>query len=259
VSTVTTPRNPTVPASPDDDPTGVRDLLSSLPQPDPMPGYLVERINASLAAEQAQRAASSSTVSVTPLLATRRRRLGRVLFAIAGAAAAVALVAVVGDNLFKTGQSTTITGSAAAPITSSSRAADGAKGQGFKDEASGAAAPAATPPLVQIRLSETRYTQADFVTQARILAALDQIRQLSTESAESADAGPLGTTPGLTECLTAIGAPGAQVVRADLAFYEGRPAAIIVATTHGLRSAYAVGRRCSRADATVLRPATLLP
>jgi len=255
VSTVITPHNPNVPApSSDDDPTGVRELLSSLPQPDPMPGYLVERINASLAAEQAQRATSGSAASVTPLLAGPRRRPGRLLFAIAGAAA-VAMFAVVGTNVFKADQSP-ISGSAAAPITSSSRAAEGAAPQSLQDKASGAAAPEATPTLVQIRLSETQYTQADFVTQALTLLGMDRF-QLS--AAESAYAGPLGTTPGVTDCLSAIGAGGAQLVRADLAFYDGRPAVIIVATTNGVRSAYAVGRQCSRRDATVLRPATPLP
>jgi hypothetical protein len=256
VSTVNPPRNPNVPApSPDDDPTGVRDLLSSLPQPDPMPGYLVERINASLAAEQAQRDISRSAASVTPLLASPRRRPRRLLLAITGAAAAVALFAVVGTNLFNASQPP-ISGSAAAPITTGGRAAEGVAPQSLQDKASGAGAPATTPTLVQIRVSETRYTQADFVTQARTLLAPAPIRPLT---AKSADAGPLGTTPGLTDCLSAIGAGGAQVVRADLAFYEGRPAVIIVATTNGIRSAYAVGRQCSRANAAVLRPATPLP
>ena len=49
-----TPRNPPG-DSPEDDPTGVRALLSSLPEPEPMPAYLVDRISASLAAEQASR------------------------------------------------------------------------------------------------------------------------------------------------------------------------------------------------------------
>ena len=244
---------------PDDDPTGVHDLLSSLPPPGQMPGYLVERINASLAAEQAQRAAISSTTSVTPLLASTGRRRGRLLFAITSAAAAVALVGLVGNNVFRTSQSTSISGSAAAPITSSSRASDGGAPQSLQDKASGAAAPAATPPLVEIQLSETRYTQADFATQARALLALDQIQPLATSSAEYAAAGPVVTTRGLTDCLSAIGAGSAQVVRADLAFYEGRPAVIIVATIRGQRSAYAVGRQCSHTDAKVLRPATLLP
>ena len=53
--TVTTPRHQPGPVRPEDDPTGVRALLSSLPEPGPMPEHLVERISASLAAEQANR------------------------------------------------------------------------------------------------------------------------------------------------------------------------------------------------------------
>ena len=238
-------------SSPDDDPTGVRALLSALPEPDPMPDYLVERINASLAAEQAQ--GSFSGASVTPLLATRGRRLGRVLFAIAGAAAAVALVSVVGSNLLKVIQPATSSGAAAA-ITSGAREASGATLSGADDKA----AASSTPPIIEIRLSETRYTQADFVIQARTLrsVALDSSQP---KAAESPGVERLRTAVGLADCLSAIGAGGAQMVRADLAFYEGAPAVIIVADTDGMPMAYAVGRECSLADAAVLRPATPLP
>ena len=75
----------------------------------------------------------------------------------------------------------------------------------------------------------------------------------------SSGVGPVGTAVGLTDCLRAIGANGAELVRADLAFYEGAPAVIIVATTNGIPTAYAVGRQCSLADPAVLRPATPLP
>ena len=245
--------------SPDDDPTGVRDLLSALPQPAPMPAYLVERINASLAAEQAQRAAAPSTTSVSPLLSPRRRAR-RVALAVAGAAAAVALFAAVGSNLFQPGRSTTVSGVASAPIPSPAPAAGGKAlsdggHQATRQESSG---PAATPALVQIRVSPTRYTQSGFVAQARDLhgAAMDPGVPPAAYSAQS---GPAATTPGLIDCLNAIGAGRAQMVQADLAFYEGRPAVIIVATTNGARTAYAVGRQCSHADAAVLRPATPLP
>ena len=249
-----TPRKP-VASSPDDDPTGVRALLFSLPEPEPMPAYLIERINASLAAEQAQRAASSFGAAVVPLLATSRRRPGRLLFAIAGAAAAVVLVAVVGSNLFKTIQPALSNTTAAAAITSSSRVAGGEGPPSAYDKA--APGSPSTPPLIQIRQSGTRYTQADFVTQARALGGM--VLDLS-KTAEAQSIGPAaGTTPGLTDCLSAIGAGGAQMVRADLAFYEGAPAVIIVATTNGVPTAYAVGRQCSLADAAVLRPATPLP
>jgi hypothetical protein len=225
-----------------------------------MPGYLVERINASLAAEQAQRAASSGVTSLAPLLAPRRRRAGRVAFAVAGTAAAVALFAAVGSNILQPDRSTTLGASASAPVTSRDPAA-GAQGlasAGDKATRQEASPPAAPPALVQIRVSRTRYTQTGFVTQAQALhrAAIDPTQP---QAGGYAEAGPVGTTPGLVDCLNAIGAGGAQSVRADLAFYEGRPAAIIVVTTNGTNTAYAVGRQCSPADAAVLRPATPLP
>jgi hypothetical protein len=251
--------------SPDDDPTGVRDLLSSLPQPDPMPDYLVERINASLAAESAQRAATSSLTwgtsgtSVTALLAPARRRSGRLVFALAGAAAAVALFAVVGNALISSQSPTTsaITsgvsnGPAADRQTLTSRPEDKTlSGDAFSP-------PVEAPPVVQIRPSGTRYTQADFVTQVRRFGSAVMAPN-PRAAAEAAAAGPVGTTAGLIDCLNAIGAAGSQLVRADLALYEGRPAVIIVATSNGKAMAYAVGRQCSRADAAVLHAATPLP
>jgi hypothetical protein len=49
------------------------------------------------------------------------------------------------------------------------------------------------------------------------------------------------------------------VVRADVAFYQGRPAVVILATTHGMTTAYVVGRQCSLADAALMRTATPVP
>jgi len=183
-----------------------------------MPAYLVGRISASLAAEQAQRAGVSSGASVTPLLASTRRRPGRLLFAIAGAAAAVVLIGVVGSNLLTTNQSTTASDHAAAVLTSGSREASGATPPTANPKA--AAGSASAPASIQIRLSDVRYTQADFVTQARALrgATFDPIQPLAPTSAR---VGSIGTAGGLTGCLSAIGAGGAQLVRADLAFYRG--------------------------------------
>jgi len=262
VNTLIKPHIPRGSEPRDDDPTGVRALLSSLPEPDPMPDHLVERINASLAAEQAQRAAKMSSGSVTPLLTAAQHRRPRLLFAIAGAAAAVVLLAVIGSDMFMGNQNTATSTSAAINSTSRAGSSSGAEAGGTAppsaaDKAqtpTALAGRATTPSLVQIGQSGTRYTQADFVTQARTL------RQAPFQSmaAQSSSAGPAGTTPGLMECLSAIGASGAQAVRADVAFYEGRPAVIIVATTNGIPVAYAVGRECSRTDAAVLRPATPL-
>jgi hypothetical protein len=221
-----------------------------------MPKDLVERINASLAAEQAQRATRLSGSSVTPLVATARRRRTRLLFAITGAAAAVAVVAVVAvaTNIFTADRGTSISSSAAsAPSARAGQDRGGAPLSAPK--APDAAAAAAS--LVQIGLSATRYTQVDFVTQAETLRR-STTAPIQPQPAESSDLGPAATDAGLRECLIAIGASSAQVVLADVAFYEGRPAVIIVAVTNGIPKAYAVGRQCSRTDAAVLRLATPL-
>jgi len=260
--------------SPDDDPTGVRALLASLPEPDPIPAYLIERINVSLAAEQAQRAATSparsSGASVTPLLTAARRRPGRFLFGLAGVAAAVALVGVVGNGLL-TDQSSVETNSAGAAISSADQEGragatlgtdQGAGGsstdKGGKDTAGGGAPYLASSPVISFEQSGTRYTQADFVTQVQTMSRVAPDTSPNSVTG-SATAGPIGTTAGLTSCLGQIGAGSAQLVRADLASYDGQPAVIIVATTDGIPTAYVVGRGCSGTDAALLRPATPLP
>ncbi len=248
------PRNPLgSEPSRDDDPTGVRALLSAMPEPDPMPQYLVERINASLAAEQAQRSAKPQSASVTPLLAAARRRPRRLVFALA-AAAAVALVAVAGDNLLTAGQSTSTSAGAALVRTSSAAEPRSEAAQKDAAKAPAVAGAATTPSEMQIGQSGTRYTQSDFVTQAQILRM-----EPPRTAAITSTVGPAGTSRGLAECLSAIGVSGAEVLRADVASYQGQPAVIIITITNGVPLAYAVGPRCSHADPAVLRPATPLP
>ena len=293
VSTVTKPPTPLVPApSPDEDPTGVRALLSSLPAPDPMPEHLVKRINASLAAEHAQRAAGAEDASVSPLLATRRGRRGRFVFAMAGAAAAVGLVTVVGNGLVDTDSTETSAGPVTATSTSNPKDAAGAEAQGSKplapsapplvggaEQSSGkdlaAAAPGAVPApsaaksskpaagiasggaVVTIRQSGTRYTKPDFVMQAKTLGQPPRV--FATREARALSiVGPVGTPSGLLACLSALGAGAAQLVWADVAMYEGQPAVIIVAATKGVSIAYVVGPQCSKTTPEVLRPATRL-
>ena len=253
VSTLIAPRKP-VGSSPDDDKTGVRALLSGLPEPDPMPAHLVERISASLAAEQAQRAVLASGASVTPLLATRRRPR-RLLFSLAGAAAAVVLIGVLGNNLVRDSSSGGDTSAASSGLASGTRESRGLAppSSSYKSVPDAALAPAS----IRIRVSAVRYTQATFVAQARGLRdlAFDLPQPMATDSS---GVGPIGTTTGLISCLSAIGAGGAQLVQADLAFYEGQPAVIIVATANGVPTAYAVGRGCSQADASLLHQGIVL-
>lgn len=253
MSTLIKPHNPLgSEPSRDDDPTGVRALLSGMAEPDPMPQDLVERINASLAAEQARRAAQPTGAPVTPLISTTRRRRTRLVLAMAGAAAAVTVVAVVGDNLFTADQPTATSGSAVMASTSGTDSAGAESAP--KDAKAPAAAPTNPGSLAQIGQSGTRYTQVGFVAQAEALR-----RSTLQTTADPSAVGPATTTSGLTDCLSAIGAAGAQVIRADVAFYQGRPAVIIITTTSGVPMAYVVTPQCSRTQAAVLRPATSLP
>jgi hypothetical protein len=228
-----------------------------------MPSQLVERINASLVEEQIQRAAGTHGSTVTPLLAPMRRRPARLSLAMAGAAATLVLVAVVGSNMFTSSQPVTTADQSSVASPSSGDRQSGPGERRAAAAAPGAAAakaPAyaasATPPpsVLQIRLSRTRYTQGGFETQLRALRGAT----MPLKPPPASSVGTAGTITGLRECLDAIGAGQAQDVRADAAFYQGRPALIIVATTNDVASAYVVGRQCSHTDPAILRPATPL-
>jgi hypothetical protein len=58
--------------------------------------------------------------------------------------------------------------------------------------------------------------------------------------------------------MSTIGAAEIRLVEADVAFYEGQPAVIIVGLANGALTAYVVAPRCSHADPAILRPATRL-
>jgi hypothetical protein len=113
---------------------------------------------------------------------------------------------------------------------------------------------------LQIRISGTQYTRADFVTQSQALRTLlSPAFEAKRLAAPFSVFEPVSTPAGLSACLSAIGAGSAQMATADLAFYDGQPAVIIVATSNGIPTAYAVGRKCTVTDSTVLRPGISLP
>lgn len=249
-----------------------------------MPERLVERINASLAAEQAQRAARKSHGPVSPLVATVRHRPGRLVFAMAGAAAAVILVAVASSINLSGSQTTATSVGAAIASTSSSRdnLAEAAPSADASSRLTGRLDPgtqssAATKGqfsgtqehqelsgtrvalrgwVPQIRLSHTRYTQADFLAQA---ITLRDTTITPTQFLAAPNVGPASTTDWLRECMAAIGASQMQVVKADIAFYEGQPAVVVVAKANGSPLAYVLAPQCSHADPMVLHQGTPLP
>ena len=238
-------------------------LLAAAPDPGPMPDDVEARISAALAdaarlrvdpgplldaAGRADGAAPGSVPAegnVVPLPARANRpRPIHLAAAVAAAAAVVAVgasalhvtkrpngAAIVGDTKSSTSQATTSGGSANGGL--------------------------------HIQLSTTAYDRANLAEKARRLldAPGQPIRDLA---AEAPGIGPIGTPIGLESCLEAIGAldassPAPEAVSADLATFDGRPAAVLVVTRAGASTAWAVERSCSTGTPGVLKDATPVP
>jgi hypothetical protein len=247
VSVVSTPPVPPGRPDPDDlepDPTGIRALLGALPDPGPMPAALVDRINATIAAEQSSRQ-GGVVVPFTP----RRRAWWR-----AGlAAAAVAAVAVSVPTLMSTWN----TGGGDTASSFSSRESDSAAGSGAEPplgsstSAPNAAQDRASKPLGDVRLqaSGTAYTADGLATQARTLT--DSTGKATAPAASLTAAG--ASAAQLRDCLTALGVDTWAPVAGDLATFEGDPAIVAV------QRVYAVSTHCRAAHPLVLSGPVALP
>ncbi len=206
---------------PDDevDPTGVRELLRSLPAPGPMPDAVASRIQAALEAERHDH----ETGTVLTLRAQRRPRWS----AIGVAAAAVAVVAISGAVISRIGGDDTTGGAIAAPTPS-----------GFSAR-------------THVASSERDYTTDSLTVQAQeLLATTDPTSPASTDSG---DLGRIGTPEGLASCLASLGESDATRVTADLARFDGQPALIIVVEGHGSPRVYVVDQRCGEGTTEFLR------
>lgn len=257
---VTTP--PVPPGRPEDhdDPTGVRALLAGLGDPGPMPADLVDRINASIAAEQLARSTSSDRRSdhtsdpahdrtVVPL----RRRLTSASSwpswpKVGLAAAAVAAVAVGLPALMGTGPGdvmASLSGSGSAD--SAAKSAAGAPAENGADQVRpdvGNRAKSGTG-TVSVAASGTAYTSTSLTTQARTL--LDHDSAFSASSGTSGLLKPATNDIGLRACLTGLGVATWMPVAGDVGTYEGRPAVVAVVSGDTGQSVYAVAPDC---DAT---------
>ncbi|MCU1536302.1 MAG: hypothetical protein JWP82_653, partial [Humibacillus sp.] len=192
--------------------------------------------------------AGQASGTVLPF-AVPERRQSRPWVAVGAVAAAAAVIAVGGSLLHATKRTdpTAVVGgerrtsAPASPAPTSSPAAP-------------TPAPTADP---HIQLSSTDYTAATLAAKARDL--LDHpATPLPDLAAEAPSIGPIATPVGLSSCLSAIGAgPGAVTV--DLATFEGKPAAIVVVTSGGGSTAYALGRACAPGTVEALAPATPVP
>ena len=225
----------------EDDPTGMRRLLASLPDPVPVPPDLVDRITTSLAAEQAARSHRQATV--VPLRPRRWRTVGLV--------AAAAAVIGVGVPALLTGTGpgdvTALFSGTRDSQTSTAEGAEGglgqkgSPGQGPAQDSLGRA-PSPTGPL-GIYLSDTAYTKAKFAEQAGAFRDHPGT-PLRTLAAEAPSIGPMGTEAGLRQCLAAMGVEPSNPVIADLATFDGRAAIVFVISSDTGQSAVAVARPC---------------
>lgn len=237
----------------------VRALLAAPdPDPGPMPDALADRIAAALAQEArlrvdrgplADASATTGPHEHATVLEMRRPQPRRRPYYLAAAVAAAALVVAAGASalhLAKRPNSTAVIGGGFTSSTTpgTSTAASGASG------GSG----------VHIQLGSTAYTAATLGPQARDL--LDHPgAPLRPGAAEAPAIGPIGTEVGLASCLEGlgVGSPAPSAVSADLATFEGRPAAVVVVTRDGASSVWVVERSCSAQAPGVLHPGTPVP
>ncbi len=253
------------------DPTGVRALLASLPEPGPMPDDLVARISAALAveaqrgdgidrlwhldepAEAAQRVADGDALTpdagapVVPL----HRRLGLRHLA---AAAAVLGVLSLGGFLVRSlpGDVMAAFGTTAG---SSSSAADAAESDAQDAGGSGAralVAPAAGSGEVVVVMSGADHAADRLAVTARELddGTLDPITDLT---AESPALGPIATPVGARACATALGIPADAGILVDVSEVDGVSAAVLVVHADSGRTAWAVDRSCTTGNTGLIR------
>lgn len=256
---------------PDDeeDPTGIHDLLSSLPDPGPMPADLTQRISDILAEEQ--RARSDGAGPWTGRSPARRLTTPRVIGGLA-AAAAVAAVAAVGINALggigsspppaSTQAELTQGANRSSPGGASEFAAAPAHPETVPQPQRGAAVSARQVAGIRIHTTGTDYTTTTFAQRAQqLVVAAGPAEEPNQPLSAGVDRwGPMAVPSGVRDCLTAqrIAASGDVIV--DLATFEGRPAAVLV-TENGQRQRQArvVSRDCGigRAQQPLAGPVSL--
>ncbi len=234
----------------EEDPTGVRSLLSSLPDPGPLPSDVVQRIEASLHAAAAADAAGRASQPANCIWSVGDARVGRAsTLTIAALAAGVLVIA--GAGVFGLRQ-LQASDPAVAPLAISQQNSARAVASGPGALVTDPWTTAASTRMESIfTATDTRYAEARLASQAsRVWATPGPT--LSVRATEQPEIGLLGTRTGLASCLKALGSEPVGRVVLDFGLYEGRPAAMLILNTPGAVRAYVVGRSC-RAGAPDLR------
>ncbi|MFW5473221.1 hypothetical protein ACOCJ5_07935 [Knoellia sp. CPCC 206450] len=249
------------------DPTGMRELLRGLPDPGPMPDDLVARIQSSLADLRAPDATTTEHGSLSAVSRGTSPDVGGAAtrpswWARTGPRLAVAAAVLLGGGAVASGQ----LGLLATSNDSASSSAGSAGGDSGASDSGGAAAPEFTtgatsarqaePGPVVITMTDRSYTSSRLGSEVVQPTGGTPVRPLA---AETPAVGPIGTEIGVRSCLVALGLPQETSARVDLALLDGQPAAVVVVTGQGGRTAYAVGRDCTIGNPSVLAGPIDLP
>lgn len=228
-----------------DDPTGMRSLLSSLPDPAPMPGDVAARIEASLAdaAEELRRRPADGEPGRPPWASTRSRggrASSRTIAALAAGFLVIAGAGVFGLQSLQSGHSDTPPMAVTPPAShrSSSQGAPSPSGM----------SPRSAPSTPLFTASKTAYTRGNLATKATMLWAAAGASHpsftLPSLAAEQPGLGPLATPMGLSDCIAALGIDTPERVVADFALYEQRPAAVLLTANGATLRVHVVERTC---------------
>ncbi|HKG51246.1 MAG TPA: hypothetical protein VKB14_12465 [Actinomycetales bacterium] len=219
----------------------VRALLSSLPDPGPVPPDVVDRITRTLRTLQEQDAGRTPAAGASVVPITPRRPQHRPLWLAAAAAVVLAgggaVVSQLASDTSATSTSASVAGSSASPERTSG---DGARG--VAPDTSG-----------RVYASGTPYRRADLVRQAAALLAPSPPPAAERPGA----AGLLMDSTALSACLRAVGAAAGSLLAADLGTYEGRPAVVLVVTGRSGREVVVADQDCRPGAATRLASAPM--
>ncbi|EAP97975.1 RNA polymerase sigma-70 factor [Janibacter sp. HTCC2649] len=253
------------------DPTGMRALLRGLPDPGPMPDDLVDRIHASLADLPPLEAGAELGDDVAADVSRGTTSASRSPWWIRhGSKAAIAAVVLIGGGAAATGQlgslgssddsstASSDTAAGAQPETQSRTTSDSDTSKSFSAESSSGAQ--VTLGAIVVRHSGRDYSATGLAAQSSgELGGPQSGPTITPLAAEAPGIGPIGTEIGVRSCLEALGLPRASAANVDLSTFEKAPAAVLIVTVEGMRTAYAVGRDCTTGNPSVLTGPVTLP